>query len=130
MQRAHRPPTHRLTPLTPQTGNWLGNQAWTLGLSWSGAAGFNAAAMKDWALPDGTVAGQARSFHGFTFLRVYDAGHMVFVSKQTHSRAQAQTAPCTLTHPDPPKPYQRRPSDQPKAALALLDALIFGTAPF
>ena len=77
--------------------NWLGNQAWTLGLEWSGSAGFNAAPMKDWALEDGTVAGQARTFGGFTFLRVYDAGHMV-------------------------------PSDQPKSALALLNALIFDQA--
>jgi cathepsin A (carboxypeptidase C) len=76
--------------------NWLGNQAWTLGLPWSGAENFKKAPMKDWALEDGTVAGQARTSGGFTFLRVYDAGHMV-------------------------------PSDQPKSALALLNALIFNT---
>ena len=57
--------------------NWLGNQAWTLGLKWSGAADFQKAPMADWKLDDGTAAGQARSSGGLTFLRVYDAGHMV-----------------------------------------------------
>ncbi len=64
-------------PLTKTVCNWLGNQAWTLGLGWSGAQAFAAADMKDWVLADGTVAGQARTYKGFTFLRVYDAGHMV-----------------------------------------------------
>ena len=61
--------------------NWLGNQAWSLALEWSGASDFNAATMHDWTLEDGTVGGQARTAHGFTFLRVYDAGHMVPADK-------------------------------------------------
>ena len=75
------PPTH---PPGPQIYagdvdficNWLGNQAWTLGLEWSGKAGFNAAEFKDWAV-GGASAGLARTYGGLTFLRVFDAGHMV-----------------------------------------------------
>ena len=33
--------------------------------------------MSPWTLEDGTVAGEARTYGGFTFLRVYNAGHMV-----------------------------------------------------
>ena len=59
--------------------NWLGNQAWTLALEWSGKAAFNAEGMHDWNGGHGAEApsGQARSSGPFTFLRVYDAGHMV-----------------------------------------------------
>ena len=56
--------------------NWLGSQAWTLGLSWSGAAGFKAAPFANWTTVYGEVAGKARSYGGLTFLQVFDAGHM------------------------------------------------------
>lgn len=74
--------------------NWLGNQAWTLNLEWSGKAAFNAADFRNWTV--GSVnAGQVRSYGPFTFLRVFDAGHMV-------------------------------PSDQPAAALTLLNTMLEG----
>jgi cathepsin A (carboxypeptidase C) len=53
--------------------NYLGNQAWTLGLDWSHKDDFTAAEPHDWN--DGS--GLARTANGFTFLQVYDAGHMV-----------------------------------------------------
>jgi cathepsin A (carboxypeptidase C) len=53
--------------------NWLGNQAWALGLEWSGKAAFNAASMKPWSV-DGAPAGLVRNSGAFTFLRVFDAG--------------------------------------------------------
>mmetsp|Transcript_26045 Transcript_26045/g.73861 ORF Transcript_26045/g.73861 Transcript_26045/m.73861 type:complete len:470 (-) Transcript_26045:519-1928(-) len=56
--------------------NWLGNKAWTLALDWSGSSGFNDAGDKTWVV-DGKDAGAIRSFNGFTFLRVAQAGHMV-----------------------------------------------------
>jgi hypothetical protein len=56
--------------------NWLGNQAWTLQLQWNGATGFNNAPFVNWTA-NGAPAGVVRSFNGFTFLRVYNAGHMV-----------------------------------------------------
>eukprot|EP00483_Globobulimina_turgida_P001439 UN01441 len=59
--------------------NWLGNQAWSLVLPWNGQKEFNSTQPVDWSV-DGKVAGQIRqgkSNTNFTFLRVYQAGHMV-----------------------------------------------------
>lgn len=56
--------------------NWLGNRAWTMKLPWSGRDGFNKAGEKPWMV-DGEEAGKARSYGPFTFLQVYQAGHMV-----------------------------------------------------
>ncbi len=77
---------HPATPTNPTTKrphlrSWLGNQAWTLNLEWSGSAGFNAAPVQNWTLDDGSVAGELRTFGGFSFLRVFDAGHMVPADK-------------------------------------------------
>ena len=53
--------------------NYLGNQAWTLALEWAHKDEFNSAEPHDWN--DGK--GLARAASNFTFLQVYDAGHMV-----------------------------------------------------
>jgi len=53
--------------------NYLGNQAWTLGLDWEHKDDFNSADQHEW----GDGAGLARTSNGLTFLQVYDAGHMV-----------------------------------------------------
>lgn len=52
--------------------NYMGNKAWTLALDWKGKDEFNAAEDHDWK-----GAGLARTTETFTFLQVYDAGHMV-----------------------------------------------------
>lgn len=58
--------------------NWLGNQAWVRKLDWAHKADFNAAKVEDWTAVDGKApAGTKQASNGFTFLRVYDAGHMV-----------------------------------------------------
>ena len=70
------PTVPRTTSLNQQVDficNWLGNQAWALGLEWSGKAAFNAASMKPWSV-DGAPAGLVRNSGAFTFLRVFDAG--------------------------------------------------------
>lgn len=74
--------------------NWLGNQAWTLALPWPHQKDFNAAPIVNFTVA-GASAGELRTSNGFSFLRVYDAGHMV-------------------------------PLDQPKAALAMLQAFTSG----
>lgn len=56
--------------------NWLGQVAWTNALEWSGKANFNAAQSHTWTA-GGQNAGEAKSANGLTFLRVYEAGHMV-----------------------------------------------------
>jgi len=53
--------------------NYLGNKAWTLDLDWDHKNEFNLAEDHAW----GGNKGLARSANGFTFLQVYDAGHMV-----------------------------------------------------
>jgi len=52
--------------------NYLGNKAWTLGLDWKHKEQFNKAEVHEWK-----KAGLARTSNGFTFLQVYDGGHMV-----------------------------------------------------
>jgi len=52
--------------------NYLGNKAWTSQLDWNHKDEFNAAGEHDWK-----GNGLARTFGDFTFLQVYDAGHMV-----------------------------------------------------
>ena len=56
--------------------NWLGNKAWTLNMTWPGQADFNAANDLPYTL-DGKEVGKIRTAMGFSFLQVYDAGHMV-----------------------------------------------------
>ncbi|KAI5954928.1 hypothetical protein KGF54_001489 [Candida jiufengensis] len=56
--------------------NWLGIQAWTNRLEWSGSKEFNKASIRKWKVNDKYV-GDVKNFNHFTFLRVFDAGHMV-----------------------------------------------------
>jgi hypothetical protein len=56
--------------------NWLGNKAWALSLDWAGKDGFVAADDAAW-LVGGEEKGKVRSSGPFTFLQVYQAGHMV-----------------------------------------------------
>ena len=51
--------------------NWLGNQAWTKALDWPGKDAFNA------ATPTNISYGNLRQANNFSFLQVFDAGHMV-----------------------------------------------------
>lgn len=53
--------------------NYLGNKAWTLELDWKNKKEFNDAEEKVWGDNEASV----RSANGFTFMQVYDAGHMV-----------------------------------------------------
>jgi cathepsin A (carboxypeptidase C) len=58
--------------------NYMGNKAWTEALKWDGAEAFNAAPDHDW-----NGVGLAKTVENFTFLQVYDAGHMVRFSLDT-----------------------------------------------
>lgn len=58
--------------------NWLGNEAWSRELEWSGSKGFQNADVKSWkTLNSKTKAGTVQNSDHFTFLRVFGAGHMV-----------------------------------------------------
>ncbi|CAM9166602.1 unnamed protein product [Ectocarpus sp. 6 AP-2014] len=74
--------------------NYMGNEAWTLSLDWTGGDGFRAAPQIEWSTDAAAAAaGLSRSYGGLTFLQVYEAGHMV-------------------------------PMDQPEVALAMLNAFV------
>mmetsp|Transcript_4698 Transcript_4698/g.6656 ORF Transcript_4698/g.6656 Transcript_4698/m.6656 type:complete len:454 (-) Transcript_4698:236-1597(-) len=60
--------------------NWIGNKEWTKALDWPGKAKFNEASDDDWKV-DGKSAGKLRSHDGFSFLQIFDAGHMVPLDK-------------------------------------------------
>jgi len=62
--------------------NWLGNKKWTLALEWPHKQDFNAAEDKPYTLPGVNAAsGRLRSAAGFSFMQVYQAGHMVPMDK-------------------------------------------------
>lgn len=56
--------------------NWLGNRRWVDGLPWIGADDWAAEGEHAWSV-DGEPAGEATNVGPLTFLKVFDAGHMV-----------------------------------------------------
>ncbi|CAK0811744.1 unnamed protein product [Prorocentrum cordatum] len=56
--------------------NWLGNMKWTQKLDWPHRADFNVAPNRDYELNGETVA-KLRTSNGFSFMQVFNAGHMV-----------------------------------------------------
>lgn len=57
--------------------NWLGNHAWANELEYKDMYGFQAAPLVPWKTKDGKLAGEVQNHGIFSFVRVYDAGHMV-----------------------------------------------------
>ena len=66
--------------------NWLGNQAWAQALPWPHQGEFNTTKPVAWNVA-GKEAGTLQSSNGFSFLRVYDAGHMVPRDQPQHALA-------------------------------------------
>lgn len=66
--------------------NWLGNKAWTDDLQWSGYITYQNAETRNWTSKiDGQDAGTVKSNGLLTFLRVFDAGHMVPFNQPSNS---------------------------------------------
>ncbi|KAJ7479618.1 Alpha/Beta hydrolase protein, partial [Mycena latifolia] len=61
---------------------WIGNEAWTLALEWSGQAEFSALPLREWTV-EGKHAGMTRAVKGLTFATVDAAGHMLVFSFPT-----------------------------------------------
>ncbi|KAI8393866.1 Alpha/Beta hydrolase protein [Radiomyces spectabilis] len=58
--------------------NWMGNKAWSLNMEWPGKEGYNNAKDEPWtSWVTAEKAGEVRSHNNLTFLRIFDAGHMV-----------------------------------------------------
>ncbi|KAJ7694640.1 serine carboxypeptidase [Mycena rosella] len=64
--------------------NWVGNEAWTLALEWSGQAAFSVLPLREWTF-DGKRAGKTRAAGALTFATVDAAGHMVPYDKPKES---------------------------------------------
>ncbi|SCU84275.1 LAMI_0C06898g1_1 [Lachancea mirantina] len=72
--------------------NWLGNLAWTNELDWEFRDQYEYLPLKPWKTKETTeVAGQVKNFGPLTFLRVYDAGHMVPYNQPEHSLEMVNT---------------------------------------
>ncbi|KAJ0979464.1 hypothetical protein J5N97_014938 [Dioscorea zingiberensis] len=56
--------------------NWLGNFRWVESMEWSGQQAYSAAPMLPFTV-DGEESGQLKTFGPLSFLKVYNAGHMV-----------------------------------------------------
>jgi len=56
--------------------NWYGIENMAHQLQWSGQEGFSNLKYQSW-LPNGEAGGELKNFELLTFLRVYEAGHMV-----------------------------------------------------
>ena len=59
--------------------NWVGNEAFTLAMEWSGQKDFVAEALNSWMF-NNVTAGKVRSFGPLTFATIKGAGHMVSAS--------------------------------------------------
>jgi len=55
----------------------MGGMAWTEALEWKGNHGYNKAPVLNWTTKSKVVGGQSKSYGSLTFLRVFNAGHMV-----------------------------------------------------
>jgi cathepsin A (carboxypeptidase C) len=74
-KRKLRLPSHRYAGDQDYICNWLGNQAWTNAMGWPFQTDFQAAPYHNWTAPSlNTSGGALKSTHGFSFLRVYNAG--------------------------------------------------------
>ncbi|CAG86697.2 DEHA2D02244p [Debaryomyces hansenii CBS767] len=57
--------------------NWLGNHGWSDALEYTGHGEFESKPLQPWYTSDKKLAGEVKNHGIFTFLRIYDAGHMV-----------------------------------------------------
>lgn len=57
--------------------DWLGNLAWVNALPYSDHEQFNSTEFKPWVTAEGKTAGEVKNYKHFTYLRVYESGHMV-----------------------------------------------------
>lgn len=95
--------------------NYLGNQAWTYGLKWSGGDDFRAATVHAWK-----GAGLARVGGPLTFLQVYDAGKCIIYFSQSSDMRRL------FTHLFSSFSGHMVPADQPKTALDMITTFING----
>ena len=57
--------------------NWVGGLTWLEALEWTGRKEFKKDKLKQWVTKNGKSGGQSKGFGSLTFLRVFNARHMV-----------------------------------------------------
>ncbi|CAK9441259.1 uncharacterized protein LODBEIA_P51280 [Lodderomyces beijingensis] len=65
--------------------DWLGNLAWTSKLDYSGHEQFNATEFAPYITLQGKHAGEVKNYKHFTYLRVFESGHMVPLNQPENS---------------------------------------------
>ncbi|KAJ3117543.1 hypothetical protein HK100_000800 [Physocladia obscura] len=65
--------------------NWIGNIAWLTEMEWNGSAGFQAAPDQDFLVGNDEIVGKFRTFGNLTWVKIFDAGHMVPYDKPAAS---------------------------------------------
>lgn len=102
--------------LTRSSCNWLGNQAWTNALEYAEHDKFAKAPVKKWKMSSavgdvskGTHVGETKNYGNFTFLRVFEAGHVrapfsrplqyfrLTLTRWSHMINQSQLCPFSMT---------------------------------
>jgi len=64
--------------------NWVGGEDWTTAMPWSGQNDFSNTNYTVWSV-NGNSAGEVRSYENLTFLKIYNAGHMVPMDQPVNS---------------------------------------------
>ncbi|CAI2370805.1 unnamed protein product [Moneuplotes crassus] len=64
--------------------NWRGGEAWTNEIFWDGQQRFRSAQYETWSV-NGTAAGEYKQVGQFTFLKFFDAGHLVPMDQPKHA---------------------------------------------
>ncbi|CUM62480.1 uncharacterized protein PRCAT00000030001 [Priceomyces carsonii] len=57
--------------------NWLGNHGWSDALEYGDHEQFEKTSLKPYITKNGKLAGEVKNYGIFSFVRIYDAGHMV-----------------------------------------------------
>jgi cathepsin A (carboxypeptidase C) len=70
--------------------NWMGNHAWTLQLEWNGQNNYVNAPTTNFSV-SGQAAGALKTYGNFTFLKVFNAGHMVPMNQPANALAMINT---------------------------------------
>eukprot|EP00761_Pharyngomonas_kirbyi_P011448 gb/GECH01011473.1/.p1 GENE.gb/GECH01011473.1/~~gb/GECH01011473.1/.p1 ORF type:complete len:429 (+),score=77.96 gb/GECH01011473.1/:1-1287(+) len=70
--------------------NWYGGRAWVSTMDWAGKEGYNRAPLNTWTVNHST-AGTAKTFKSLTFLRVFQAGHMVPLDQPVNALTMLNT---------------------------------------
>jgi len=69
--------------------NYEGGSRWVSAMNWSGQDAYNKAPEVNWTV-QGKVVGQSKNANGLTFLKVYEAGHMVPMNQPANSLDMVQ----------------------------------------